>query len=478
MVLHRHIGISDIIHDTNPHHRAYGSHYATSDIPKDKLPKGSTDASAVYQLIHDELQLDVRHSSNMATFINTWMEPEAEKLIMESLPTNLAEELEYPATIRIQSRCVSIIGDLWKSKNAFGTSTGGSSEAIQMAGLAMKKCWQAKRRERGLNTSHPNILMASNAQVALLKFARYFDVEARLVPISEKSHHCLDIEEAINFCDENTIGVFVILGSTYTGHFENVEGMAKLLDGLQEEKGWDIPIHVDAASGGFVAPFAFPNLRWSFEIDRVKSISASGHKFGLVYPTVGWILWRDESFLPKELIFELHYLSGVQQSYTLSFSRPACFVVAAYYNLIRLGHSGFRSIIENCLLNATFLSRRLEDSGYFDVLSDMHRPLGVYGADYKKGAEGKPQNPSLPVVVFKLTDEFKKQNFHVKQVAVTTVLRSKGWTVPNYPLAKGEEGIEILRVVVRESLSKELVEQLVRDIFESVKILQGNTSKL
>ncbi|KAG0048791.1 hypothetical protein BGZ83_006298 [Gryganskiella cystojenkinii] len=496
MVLHKHIAASEIVQDAkaapvnghhSPHHRgenrnrnihslAYGSRYATGDIPKYELPKESTDASVAYQLIHDELQLDGRPALNLASFVGTWMEPEAEKLIMESLATNLSDVEEYPGTIRIQSRCVSIIGDLWKSKNAIGTSTVGSSEAIQMAGLAMKKRWQGKRREAGLDASKPNIVMGSNAQVALEKFARYFDVEERLVPISEKSRHCLDIEKAIEYCDENTIGVFVILGSTYTGHFENVEGMAKLLDKLQEEKGWDIPIHVDAASGGFVAPFAFPDLRWSFEIDRVKSINTSGHKFGLVYAGIGWILWRDESFLPKELIFELHYLGGTEQTYTLNFSRPACFMIAAYYNLVRLGHFGFRSIMENCLVNATLLSRCLERSDYFDVISDMHRPKGVYGAEYKNGAEGKAQNPSLPVVAFKLTDEFKKENPHVKQVAVSTLLRIKGWIVPNYPLAKGEENVEILRVVVRESLSEDLVEALVADIIEAVEILQENSS--
>lgn len=343
MVLHKHIDTSTVVRDSKDnsainkargdapnrsvHSLAYGSRYATGDIPKYKLPEHSTDASAVYQLIHDELELDGRPSLNLASFVGTWMEPEAVKLIMESLPTNLSDVEEYPATLRIQSRCVSIIGDLWKSKGAIGTSTVGSSEAIQMAGLAMKKRWQAKMRKDGKDASRPNIIMGSNAQVALEKFARYFDAEERLVPISEKSHHCLDIEEAAKLCDENTIGVFVILGSTYTGHFENVEGMAKLLDKVQEEKGWDIPIHVDAASGGFVAPFAFPDLRWNFEIDRVKSINTSGHKFGLVYAGIGWVLWRDESFLPKELIFELHYLGGTEQTYTLNFSRPACFMV-------------------------------------------------------------------------------------------------------------------------------------------------------
>jgi glutamate decarboxylase len=216
---------------------------------------------------------------------------------------------------------------MWKSKGAVGTATIGSSEAVQLGGLAMKKRWQAKRKAEGKDTSRPNVIMGNNAQVALEKFARYFDVECRLVPVSSESHHCLDIKKAAEMCDENTIGVYLILGSTYTGHFEDVEGMSKELDKIQEEKGWDIPIHVDAASGGFVAPFAFPKLKWNFELPRVLSINTSGHKFGLAYAGIGWILWRSEEFLPKELIFTLTYLGAEEQTYTLNFSRPACFMV-------------------------------------------------------------------------------------------------------------------------------------------------------
>jgi glutamate decarboxylase len=219
---------------------------------------------------------------------------------------------------------------MWKAKGAIGTATVGSSEAVLLGGLAMKKRWQAKMKAQGKDTSRPNIVMGNNAQVALEKFARYFDVECRLIPVSAESHYCLDIAKAAEACDENTIGVYVILGSTYTGHFEDVEGMSKELDRIQQEKGWDIPIHVDAASGGFVAPFAFPKLKWSFEVPRVKSINTSGHKYGLAYPGIGWILWKSEDFLPKELVFTLTYLGAEEQTFTLNFSRPACFMVRSY----------------------------------------------------------------------------------------------------------------------------------------------------
>ncbi|KAG0228684.1 hypothetical protein BGX31_006467, partial [Mortierella sp. GBA43] len=295
----------------NIHSLAYGSRYATQDIPKYKLPDQSTEAAAVYQLIHDELELDGRPNMNLASFVHTWMEPEADKLIMENIGKNLADQDEYPATMQIHARCISIIGDMWKSKGAIGTATVGSSEAVQLGGLAMKKRWQAKRKAEGKDTSKPNIVMGNNAQVALEKFARYFDVDCRLIPVTEESHHCLDPKKAAEACDENTIGVYVILGSTYTGHFEDVEAVSKELDRIQQEKGWDIPIHVDAASGGFIAPFAFPQLRWSFELPRVNT---SGHKYGLAYPGIGWVLWRSEDYLPKELVFTLSYLGAEEQT--------------------------------------------------------------------------------------------------------------------------------------------------------------------
>ncbi|KAG0356966.1 pyridoxal phosphate-dependent transferase [Gamsiella multidivaricata] len=477
---HQLMGKSKTIHSL-----AYGSRYATQDIPKYKLPEQSTEAAAAYQLIHDELELDGRPTMNLASFVHTWMEPEADKLIMENISKNLSDQDEYPATMKIHAKCVSIIGDMWKSKGAVGTSTIGSSEAVQLGGLAMKKRWQAKRKAEGKDTSRPNIVMGNNAQVALEKFARYFDVECRLIPVSVESHHCLDIKKAAEACDENTIGVFVILGSTYTGHFEDVEGMSKELDRIQQEKGWDIPIHVDAASGGFVAPFAFPKLKWSFDLPRVQSINTSGHKYGLAYAGIGWVLWKSEEFLPKELVFTLTYLGAEEQTYTLNFSRPACFMIGQYYNFVRLGKQGYKSIIETDLVNARVLSMALESTGYYDMVSDMHRPKGVFGVEHKSSLEsnqksikeGIEYNPALPVVSFKLTDSFKKENPHVKQAGISTLLRTRGWIVPNYALPPNEEKIEILRIVVRESLSQDLVENVVGDLIWAAESLAASESE-
>ncbi|KAF9346077.1 hypothetical protein BGX34_004202 [Mortierella sp. NVP85] len=492
-MLHKHVDAEEVVKHAeqasssqrlrtprNIHSLAYGSRYATQEIPKFTLPDQSTEAAAVYQLIHDELELDGRPNTNLASFVHTWMEPEADKLIMENISKNLADQDEYPATMKIHARCISIIGNLWKSKGAVGTATIGSSEAVQLGGLAMKKLWQAKRKSEGKDTSKPNIVMGQNAQVALEKFARYFDVECRMIPVSAESHHCLDPKKAAEACDENTIGVYVILGSTYTGHFEDVEAVSKELDRIQQEKGWDIPIHVDAASGGFVAPFAFPELRWSFELPRVKSINASGHKYGLAYPGIGWVLWRDEESLPKELIFTLTYLGSEEHTYTLNFSRPACFMIGQYYNFVRLGKEGYTSVIQNDLDNARVLSLSLEESGYFDLVSDMHRAKGVFGHEQKKkGTEEITEyNPALPVVAFKLSDEFKRANPHVKQSAISTLLRTRGWIVPNYALPPHEEHVEILRVVVRESLSQDLVDTVVGDIIWAAETLAKSEHRL
>jgi glutamate decarboxylase len=299
------------------------------------------------------------------------METHAEQLMFENISKNMSDADEYPAMMAMHARCVSIIAHLWgvqKGERAIGSATTGSSEAIHLGGLAMKRRWQERRTAEGKDTSKPNIIMGANAQVALEKFARYFEVEARILPVSEKSNFRLDPELVKENIDENTIGVFVILGSTYTGHYEPVEEISNILDAYQEKTGIDIPIHVDAASGGFVAPFthakAGQNLKWDFSLPRVKSINTSGHKFGLVYAGVGWIIWRDESFLPKHLVFELHYLGGTEESYTLNFSRPGAQIIAQYYNLIHLGFTGYQQIMENCMSNARLLSKSLEATGW------------------------------------------------------------------------------------------------------------------
>ncbi|KAI0372007.1 glutamate decarboxylase [Pilatotrama ljubarskyi] len=469
------------IHSSTNHHavHAYGARYGTEPIPKYRLPSKGVDAETAYQLIHDELSLDGSPALNLASFVHTWMPKEANQLMMENISKNLIDQDEYPMTQVLHTRCVSILADIWhapSTEQAIGTATTGSSEAVQLGGLAMKRIWQEKRKAAGksIHEPGPNIVMGANAQVALEKFARYFDVEARLVPISEESHYRLDPKRAMEYVDENTIGVFVILGSTYTGHYEPVKEMAALLDEYEKRTGHWVPIHVDAASGGFIAPFATPKLEWDFRIPRVVSINASGHKFGLSYVGVGWVVWRSKEFLPKDLIFELHYLGSVEYSFSLNFSRPAHPVIAQYFNFMHLGKEGYRNVALQDLKNARLLSRALEKTGLFTVLSDIHRPADKVATALKSTVGFDEENvenyvPGLPVVSFRFSDEFRQKYPDVQQKWVQVLLRAKGWIVPNYELAPNLQNIEILRVVIRENMTAVMVDRLVADLLEVVE---------
>jgi len=466
----------------------YSTRYSSKqEIPKFKIGADGAPADAVHQMIKDELDLDGIPNLNLASFVGTYMEENARNLMIENIAKNMSDADEYPAMMQIHARCVSILANLWgvqKGEKAIGSATTGSSEAIHLGGLAMKRRWQEKRMKEGKDTSKPNIIMGANAQVALEKFARYFEVEARILDVSEESNFRLDPDLVKKNIDENTIGVFVILGSTYTGHYEPVEEISKILDDYEKETGIDIPIHVDGASGAFVAPFTHAQVggpKWNFELPRVKSINTSGHKFGLVYAGVGWIIWRDESYLPKHLVFELHYLGGTEESYTLNFSRPGAQIIAQYYNLVHLGFKGYRSIMENCMANARLLSKSLEATGWYVCVSDIHRPKGVHkfgGTDEivfsKEEETSADYNAGLPVVAFRFSDEFKKEFPHIKQVDVSNLLRAKQYIVPNYPLPPKEDKTEILRVVVRESMSMDLLDRLIADICQVTQNLIEN----
>jgi glutamate decarboxylase len=465
----------------NEAHHPYGARYGVEPIPKYHIPSKGISEDAAYQIIHDELVLDGEPTLNLASFVHTWMPEPAQKLMMENISKNLIDQDEYPQTQLIHTRCISMLADLWhapSSKHAMGTATTGSSEAIQLGGLAMKRVWQEKRKAAGksIHEPGPNIVMGANAQVALEKFARYFEVECRLVPISVESNYCLDPKKAMEYVDENTIGVFVILGSTYTGHYEPVKEMSDLLDEYEAKTGYSVPIHVDAASGGFVAPFATPKLLWDFKIPRVVSINTSGHKYGLSYVGVGWVVWRDKAHLPKDLIFELHYLGSVEYTFSLNFSRPAHPIIAQYYNLIHLGFEGYRAVALNDLKNARIFARALEASGYYSVLSDIHRSVGSKGISAITQAVGLREadvelyEPGLPVVSFRFSDEFKQKYPEIQQKWIQTLLRVKGWIVPNYELAPNLETVEILRVVVRENMTGVLIDRLVADLVSSLSV--------
>ena len=427
----------------------YGSRSMSQPLPKYRLPEGSLPAPLAYQLVHDQLNLDMKPDKNLASFVTTWMEPEAEKLIAESMRFNLANEEEYPHVIQIEERCVNMLARLYhaeRCQEAIGVATIGSSEAVMLGGLALKWRWRKQRQAAGLPADRPNIVMGESVQVVWEKFARYFDVEPRYIPI-EKDHYVLKPEDVASAVDENTIGVCAILGTTFTGEFEPVEAISDALDQVQAAKGWDIPLHVDAASGGFIAPFLYPRLRWDFRLPRVASINVSGHKYGLVYPGIGWVIWRDKAALPEELIFHVNYLGGDLPTFTLNFSRPASPVIAQYYNFLRLGREGYTRIMENLRMVSNYLADKIEATGVCTVLGSRE---------------------ALPLVPFTVRAD---AGFTVFQLS--DKLREFGWFLPAYTMPKNATEVAVMRIVVRENLSRDLAESLLADLDHAIAELRG-----
>jgi glutamate decarboxylase len=415
-------------------------------VPRHELPREPLEPDVAYQLIHDELMLDGNARLNLATFVSTWMEPQAEKLMAECFDKNMIDKDEYPQTAEIEMRCVSILGGLWHAPEATGCSTTGSSEAAMLGGLALKRRWQKRRAADGKPPDRPNLVMGINVQVCWEKFANYWDVEMRLVPMEGDRFH-LSAEEAVKLCDENTIGVIAILGSTFDGSYEPVAEICATLDDLQQESGLDIPVHVDGASGAFIAPFLDPELEWDFRLPRVSSINASGHKYGLVYPGVGWIVWRDADALPEDLIFWVNYLGDNMPTFALNFSRPGAQVVGQYYNFLRLGFEGYRTVQGYARDVATALSARIAELGPFELLT--------------KGDE-------LPVFAFTLKGGI--DNYTVFDVS--SALRERGWQVPAYTFPKNREDLAALRVVVRRGFTHDLADLLVSDLQRELPRLQ------
>ena len=420
-----------------------------SSIPRHRCPDGPLSPDVAYQVIHDELMLDGNARLNVATFVTTWMEPQAQKLMAECLDKNMIDKDEYPQTAELEMRCVSILSHLWNAPDAAqatGCSTTGSSEAAMLGGLALKRLWQHRRKAEGKASDKPNIVMGINVQICWEKFANYWDVEMRLVPM-EGNRFTLSAEEAVKLCDENTIGVVAILGSTFDGSYEPIAEICAALDDLQARTGLDIPVHVDGASGGFIAPFLDRDLVWDFRQPRVKSINASGHKYGLVYPGVGWIVWRDADALPPDLIFWVNYLGDNMATFALNFSRPGAQVVAQYYTFLRLGFEGFYTVQSYSRDVATRLSGQIAEIGPFELLT--------------RGDE-------LPVFAFKLKDEI--DNYTVFDVS--NALRERGWQVPAYTFPANRTDLAALRVVVRQGFSHDLADMLVNDIKRQLPRLQ------
>lgn len=431
--------------------------YASTDLsvsmPKYRFPKIEQDPRHVYQVVHDELMLDGNSRQNLATFCQTWVEDEVHRLMDECIDKNMIDKDEYPQTAEIEARCVHMLADLWHSpmaENTLGCSTTGSSEAAMLGGLALKWQWRKKMQAQGKPTDKPN-LICGPVQICWHKFARYFDVELREVPL-EGDRLILTPEEVIKRVDENTIGVVPTLGVTFTCDYEPVEAISQALDQLQAQTGLDIPMHVDGASGGFLAPFCAPELKWDFRLPRVHSINASGHKFGLSPLGVGWIVWRDAESLPRELIFDVNYLGGNMPTFALNFSRPGGQIVAQYYNFLRLGIEGYRKVQTACYEAAQFLAQEIDKLGPFKVLFD---------GDMKRG---------LPAVCWTLKDDAQSRGYTLYDFADR--LRSRGWQVPAYSMPANRTDLVIQRVLVRHGVSRDLVSLLVDDMKRSLEYFE------
>ncbi|HTB69988.1 MAG TPA: glutamate decarboxylase [Solirubrobacteraceae bacterium] len=429
-------------------HATYASRSFSHDIPKYRLPAQGVSANAAYQLVHDELNLDGNPALNLASFVTSWMEPQADLLAAETLAKNLIDQDEYPQSEVIHRRVVAMIARLFHApagSGATGAATVGSSEAIMLAMLAHKRSWQRRREAAGEPTDQPNVVMGADVHTCWEKFARYFEVQARVVPM-EDGRYTIGAEQVEPLLDERTIGVAALHGSTFTGGMDDLASLDALLTRVEAERGWRIPLHIDAASGGFITPFSEPDLAWDFRLQRVRSINVSNHKFGLVYPGMGTVVFREASDLPEELVFHINYLGGDMPNYSLNFSRPSSQVILQYFAFLRLGHEGYRAIVANVLSNAQALAHKLGAFDQLELLNDGSR---------------------YPTVVVRASDPEK-----LDLTLLSQLLRARGWIVPAYTLPPNAEHITVLRMVVKENFSRDMVEILARDVKTVIHTLE------
>ncbi|MBD8347291.1 glutamate decarboxylase [Dysgonomonas sp. HGC4] len=428
----------------------YAESAATNSIPKFKIAEEPNDPTVIQDLLIDELLLDGNAKQNLATFCQTDLDPQIHYLMDKCIDKNMIDKDEYPQTAEIENRCVHILADLWnspQSADTIGCSTTGSSEAAMLGGLALKWKWREKRRKEGKPTDKPNIITGP-VQICWHKFARYFDVEIREIPM-EHGRLLMTPEEVLKRVDENTIGVVPTFGVTFTLEYENVKAISDALDQLQKETGLDIPIHVDAASGGFVAPFIQEDIVWDFRLPRVKSINTSGHKFGLSPLGVGWVVWREKEDLPEELVFNVNYLGGNMPTFALNFSRPGGQIIAQYYNLLRHGRQGYARIQQACLDHGIYIAEEVEKLGLFDLLYDGKSALPGAAWMLKKDI-----NPGF--TLYDLSDR----------------MRSRGWQIASYSLPSNCEDMVIQRVLIRHGFSHDLAQLMIEDLKRCIDYFQ------
>ena len=439
----------------NQNDAIYSSKALWNRLAKDHFPASEQNPRAIYQAVHDELLLDGNSRQNLATFCQTWLEPELHQLLDECVDKNIVDKDEYPQTAEIEMRCVTMLADLWQAPDrheVIGCSTIGSSEAAMLGGMAMKWRWRDLRRANGLASDRP-ILVCGPVQICWHKFARYWDIELREVPMAH-GRMLMTPEEAIARCDENTIGVVSTLGVTFNGAYEPVHAISTALDRFHEETGIDIPLHVDAASGGFLAPFCAPELIWDFRLPRVKSINVSGHKYGLTPLGCGWVLWRNKKDLPEDLIFNVNYLGGDMPTFGLNFSRPGGQVIAQYYNFLRLGREGYAKVHSACYHTAQYIAAEILAFGLFEI---------IYSPDPETG---------IPAVCWALAS--KTAGFTVFDLSDR--LRMRGWLVPAYTLPAHLEDLAVQRILVRHGLGFDLATLLINNIRSAIQYLTDKAS--
>ena len=425
----------------------FGNRFATQEVPSREFPDAGMTALDAMRLVAEDLALEGDPGRNLATFVTTWMEPEAQRIIAENLHRNFIDHAEYPRTAEIEQRCIRMLADLFHAPGeTTGARTQGSSEAIMLGGLSLKWNWRTRRRAEGGSTERPNLIFGGDVHVVWEKFCRYFDVEPRIVPL-QAGKYTIGPDDVAPHVDESTIGVAAVLGTTFTGHKDDIVGINDLLVHIKQERGLDIPMHVDGASGGFVWPFLYPDSAWDFRLEQVRSINVSGHKFGLVYPGVGWLIFRETADLAHDLVFEENYLGKTDATFTLNFSTGSAMVLAQYYNLVRYGRAGYSYIMKNMQENARFLAAGLESLGRFELI----------GADQEQ----------LPLVAFRLAADEGYDEFDVSW----QLSAERNWMVPAYTLPPNAQEVTIMRALVKETLSREQVETLVRDIDEACTTL-------
>jgi glutamate decarboxylase len=425
-----------------------GGRFLTEDAPSTSFPETGMSALDAMRLVGEELALEGDPQKNLATFVTTWMEPEAQRIIAENLYRNFIDHAEYPISAEIEQRCIRMLADLY---NAPGETTGartqGSSEAIMLGALSLKWKWRERREAEGKPVERPNLVYGRDVHVVWDKFCRYFDVEPRTVPLRE-GKYVIGPEDVEPHVDENTIGVAAVLGTTFTGHMDDIPGINELLVGLKNERGHDVPIHVDGASGGFTWPFLHPGSVWDFRLEQVRSINVSGHKFGLVYPGVGWLVFREKADLAEDLVFYENYLGKTDATFTLNFSTGAAMVLAQYYNFVRLGHEGYGYVMGVMEQNARALAEKLKDTGDFELI----------GEDAEQ----------LPLVAFRLAGERGYDEFDLSW----QLSAERGWMLPAYTMPPNAEDVTVLRALVKETLSRAQVDRLADDIKEACATLE------